>query len=128
MEGVVEASTWMAGAGEILFVFTLTAGYFLMKHFKRLQNDDSYKKEPASKRAWEYLWGRIKALLPVLALGIILGIISVAIFKGATLKETLLSFVNGLWEFLGLYSAGFPAAFSQANGAMWFVRALFLVF
>ncbi len=126
LAGIVEASSYMAGAGEILFVFTLTAGYFLVKHFKRLQKDPEYQKEYASKRAWEYLWGRVKALLPVLALGIILGIISQALFQKATLGTALLSTLNGLWEFLGLYSAGFPAAFSQANGAMWFISGLLI--
>ena len=100
MKGIIEPSDWMAGAGEILFVFTLTAGYFLVKHFKRLSKETEYQKESAAKRAWEYLWGRIKALLPVLALGIILGITSVAIFEGRTLTETLYSALNGLWEFL----------------------------
>ena len=35
----MKASNWWAGAGEILFVFTLTAGYFMVSHFKRLQQD-----------------------------------------------------------------------------------------
>lgn len=126
LKGVVEASSWMAGAGEILFVFTLTAGYFLVKHYKRLKANPDYAKESAGKRAWDYLWGRVKALLPVLALGIILGIISMAIFSGTDLKTTIFSTFNGLWEFLGLYSAGFPAAFSQANGAMWFISGLLI--
>lgn len=126
MAGIIEPSNWMAGAGEILFVFTLTAGYFLVKHFKRLQADENYRKEAPAKRAWEYLWGRVKALMPVLALGIILGIISVAIFSGASFDEVVLSTLNGLWEFLGLYSAGFPAALGQSNGAMWFISGLLI--
>ncbi len=126
MNGIIRASNWMAGAGEILFVFTLTAGYFLVKHFKRLQANPEYSKRKASGRAWEYLWDRIKALLPVLALGIILGITSVAIFKRATFESAVLSTFNGLWEFLGLYSAGFGAAYSQANGAMWFISGLLI--
>ena len=126
MAGIISASNWMAGAGEILFVFTLTAGYFLVKHFKRLQANPEYAKRKASGRAWEYLWDRIKALLPVLALGIILGIISVAIFKGETFVNAIYSTFNGLWEFTGLYSAGFGAAYGQANGAMWFISGLLI--
>ena len=126
MAGIIEAATWMAGAGEILFVFTLTAGYFLVKHFKRLQANPEYASRTASGRAWEYLWGRIKALLPVLALGIILGVIAVAIFQESTFAVAINSVFNGLWEFLGLYSAGYPAAYSQANGAMWFISGLLI--
>ena len=126
MLGRISASNWMAGAGEILFIFTLTAGYFLVKHFKRLQANPEYSKRKASGRAWEYLWDRIKALLPVLALGIILGIISVAIFKGVSFAHAIYSTFNGLWEFTGLYSAGFGAAYGQANGAMWFISGLLI--
>ena len=126
MAGIIEAATWMAGAGEILFVFTLTAGYFLVKHFKRLQANPEYASRTASGRAWEYLWGRIKALLPVLALGIILGVIAVAIFQESTFAVAINSVFNGLWEFLGLYAAGYPAAYSQANGAMWFISGLLI--
>lgn len=126
MAGIIEAADWMAGAGEILFVFTLTAGYFLVKHFKRLQANPEYAARSASSRSWEYLWGRIKALLPVLALGILLGVISVAIFQGSSFAYAINSVFNGLWEFLGLYSAGYPAAYSQANGAMWFISGLLI--
>lgn len=126
LNGIVASSTWMAGAGEILFVFTLTAGYFLVKHFKRLQANPEYAARKASGRAWEYLWGRIKALLPVLALGIILGVISIAIFQESTFAVAINSVFNGLWEFLGLYAAGYPAAYSQANGAMWFISGLLI--
>ena len=126
LKGIVEPSDWMAGAGEILFVFTLTAGYFLVKHFKRLQADENYRKEKAAKRAWEYLWGRIRALLPVLGLGILFGIVVMGLFNNMDLKSVILSTFNGLWEFLGLYSAGFPAAIGQANGAMWFISGLLI--
>ena len=126
MTGILVASNWMKGAGEILFVFTLTAGYFLVKHFKRLQANPEYASRSASGRAWEYLWDRVKALLPVLALGIILGITSVAIFKEVTFAHAMYSVFNGLWEFLGLYSAGFGAAYGQANGAMWFISGLLI--
>ena len=126
LPGVLSISSWMKGAGEILFVFTLTAGYFLVKHFKRLQANPEYSSRKASGRAWEYIWDRIKALLPVLALGIILGIISVAAFKEQTFIHAVNSTINGLWEFLGLYSAGYGAAYEQANGAMWFISGLLI--
>ena len=55
MRGIIEPSNWMAGAGEILLVFTITAGYFLVKHFKRLQKDTDYQKESAAKKLWKKL-------------------------------------------------------------------------
>lgn len=122
----IAATSIMAGAGEILFVFTLTAGYFLVKHFKRLQANPEYSARSATGRAAEYIWDRMKALLPVLALGIVLGVVSTTIFRGYEWNVALLSVVNGLWEFLGLYSAGYNAALGQANGAMWFISGLLI--
>ena len=124
----LQSSNWMKGAGEILFVFTLTAGYFLVKHFKRLQSDPEYKKKSASSRAFEYLWARVKALIPVLILGILLGIFAYSAFKGITIVEVIREAVNGIWEFFGLYIAGFSAstAAGQPNGALWFISALLI--
>lgn len=124
----LSSSNWMRGAGEILFVFTLTAGYFLVKHFKRLQANEDYQKRSASSRAWEYLWGRIKGLLPVLILGIVLGIIALSAFSGTSIGEVFVEAVNGIWEFFGLYIAGFSgsAASGQPNGALWFISALLI--
>jgi len=123
------ASNWMRGAGEILFVFTLTSGYFLVKHFKRLDAESSYGKKSASSRAWEYIWGRIKALIPVLALGIFLGIIIMSAYYDITAWDAIKGFMNGIWEFFGFYSAGFSpsSSFGQPNAALWFISSLLIV-
>lgn len=120
------ASNWMAGAGEVLFVFTLTSGYFMMVHFKRKQEDKDYAKRSSGSRAWEYFWGRVKGLLPVLILGIVLGIAAYAFYYSASFTDILDNVLNGLWEFLGFYSLGFTAAFGQSNGALWFISALII--
>ena len=123
---LMTASNWMAGAGEVLFVFTLTSGYFMMSHFKRKQEDKEYAKRSAGSRAWEYFWGRVKGLLPVLILGIVLGIAAYAFYYSASFTDILDNVLNGLWEFLGFYSLGFTAAFGQSNGALWFISALII--
>ena len=123
---LMTASNWMAGAGEVLFVFTLTSGYFMMSHFKRKQEDREYAKRSAGSRAWEYFWGRVKGLLPVLILGIVLGIAAYAFYYSASFTDILDNVLNGLWEFLGFYSLGFTAAFGQSNGALWFISALII--
>lgn len=120
------ASNWMAGAGEVLFVFTLTSGYFMMSHFKRKKEDKEDTKKTASTKAWEYFWSRVKGLIPVLILGIILGIISYSYYYSASITDILKNVINGLWEFLGFYSLGFTAAFGQSNGALWFISALII--
>ena len=120
------ASNWMAGAGEVLFVFTLTSGYFMMVHFKRKKEEKDFTQRSAGARAFEYFWGRVKGLLPVLILGIVLGIAAYSFYYSASITDILKNVVNGLWEFLGFYSLGFTAAFGQSNGALWFISALII--
>lgn len=123
----VVASPWMTGGGEVLFIFTLTSGYFLAAHFhSRMAKVEGYAQRPGMARAWDYLLGRLKGLLPELCVGILLGIVSVAVYQQAAPTTVLAEVVNGLWEFLGVYALGFTAAFGQANGALWFVSALFV--
>ena len=77
----MERSNWFFGSSEVLLIFTVTAGYFMVSHFTNRKNDQLYMSRSASSRAWEYTWSRIKALLPVLILGYVLGIvISTAFF------------------------------------------------
>ncbi len=55
-----------------------------------------------------------------------MGVIAIAIFQESSFAFAINSVFNGLWEFLGLYSAGYPAAYNQANGAMWFISGLLI--
>lgn len=120
------SSVWLSGAGEVLLIFTLTSGYFMMKHFERRQEDKEYAKRSAGSRAWEYFWGRVKGLLPVLILGIVIGIAAYAYYYSSSITDIAANVINGLWEFLGFYSLGFTAAFGQSNGALWFISSLII--
>lgn len=124
----MSASNWWAGAGEILFVFTLTAGYFMVSHFKRLQKDEEYSKKSAMARAGEYLLARIKNLLPVLIFGYAFGLIISKFYFGYEWMDIINISINGLWEFLGLHAAGLRGATSimVGNGALWFISAMFI--
>ncbi len=124
----MSASNWWAGAGEILFVFTLTAGYFMVSHFKRLSADQKYKERSASGRAWEYVWARIKNLLPVLIFGYAFGLIIAKIYYGYAWGDILNITINGAWEFLGLHAVGMRGltSVSIGNGALWFISAMLI--
>jgi peptidoglycan/LPS O-acetylase OafA/YrhL len=123
----IQSSTWLTGGGEVLFIFTLTAGYFMMAAFNSKKNKiEGYCDRSCASRAWEYLASRLSALLPWLVIGAGAGIIAVSLWNQASPAVVANQVINGLWEFLGCYSLGFTAAFSQANGAMWFVSGLFV--
>ena len=56
----METTNWFFGSSEVLLVFTLTAGYFMVSHFKRRMQEKEYATRSAGSRAWEYTWSRIK--------------------------------------------------------------------
>ena len=123
---------WFFGSSEVLLIFTLTAGYFMVAHHEKREKDKEYMEKSASKRAWEYTWTRIKALIPVLVLGYILGVIICTEFyyPDYNLQQTLTMIVNSAWEFLGFHSVGlrsFGNEFFNLNGPLWFISAIIIV-
>lgn len=128
----METTNWFFGSSEVLLLFTITAGYFLVAHFKRLANDPKYNERSSSSRALEYTWSRIKALLPVLILGYVLGVIICTSFfyPSYGLKETLGMIFNSIWEFLGFHSVGLRSTggeFFNLNGPLWFISAIIII-
>ena len=125
-------NTWFFGSSEILLLFTITAGYFMVSHYKKLAKDPKYKERSAMSRAGEYTWTRIKALLPVLILGYILGVIICTKFfyPSYGVKEICSMLVNSIWEFLGFHAAGLRSIhgeFFNLNGTLWFISAMIIV-
>lgn len=123
---------WMFGASEVLLIFTVTAGYFMMAHFTKRKEEKGYLDRSATSRAFEYTWARIKALIPVLILGYIIGILICTKFyyPDYNLQQTLTMVVNSIWEFLGFHAAGLRSTgneFFNLNGPLWFISAIILV-
>ena len=128
----MESSNWFFGSSEVLLIFTVTAGYFMTAHFQKRKNDLTYMQRSASSRAWDYTWGRVKALLPVLIVGYLLGvIISTSFFyPDYSIQDILSMLLNSLWEFLGFHSVGFRSTgneFFNLNGTLWFISAMIIV-
>lgn len=128
----MERSNWGFGASEVLLIFTVTGGYFMAAHYKKRSADPAYMQRSASSRAWDYAWGRIKSLLPVLMLGYLLGvIISTAFFyPDYTVQQVASMIVNSVWEFLGFHSVGLRSTgnqFFNLNGTLWFISAMIIV-
>ena len=124
---------WFFGSSEVLLIFTITAGYFLVAHFKKVMAaDPKYKEQSAASRALDYTWSRIKALLPVLILGYILGVIICTKFfyPDYGFKEVMAMSFNSIWEFLGFHAAGLrntAGQFFNLNGPLWFISAIIII-
>ncbi len=128
----METSNWFFGSSEVLLIFTVTAGYFLVRHHKKLSKDKKYMERSATSRAFEYTWARIKALIPVLIIGYILGVIICTKFyyPDYGFQETCVMLFNSIWEFLGFHAVGLRSAsgeFFNLNGPLWFISAIIIV-
>ena len=128
----MESSNWFFGSSEVLWIFTITAGYFMVSHFKKRITDKKYAERSASSRAWEYTWSRIKGLLPVLIIGYILGVLICTSFyyPDYNFQQICTMIVNSAWEFLGLHAAGLRSLgneFFNLNGPLWFISAIIIV-
>ena len=128
----METSNWFFGSSEVLLLFTITAGYFLVAHYKKLAKDSKYNERSAISRAFEYTWSRVKALLPVLILGYILGVVICTSFfyPDYGVKETIGMIFNSIWEFLGFHAVGLRSTggeFFNLNGPLWFISAIIIV-
>ncbi len=128
----LETTNWFFGSSEVLWIFTLTAGFFLVSHFKKRAVDKDYKARSASSRAWEYTWPRIKTLLPILIIGYVLGVIICTSFyyPEYNLQQVCTMIINSFWEFLGFHAAGLRSTgneFFNLNGPLWFISAIIIV-
>jgi len=128
----METSNWFFGSSEVLLLFTITAGYFMVAHYKKLAKDPKYNERSAMARAGEYTWSRIKGLIPVLILGYILGVVisTKFFYPDYGFKETIGMVVNSIWEFLGFHAVGLRntgGQFFNLNGTLWFISAIIIV-
>lgn len=128
----METSNWFFGSSEVLLIFTVTAGYFMVSHHKKRAKDKSYNERSAASRAWEYTASRIKGLLPVLILGYILGAVICTKFyyPNYGLQQICTMLINSVWEFLGFHAAGLRSMggeFFNLNGPLWFISAIIII-
>lgn len=125
----MNTSNWFFGSSETLLIFTLTAGYFMMAHHRKLSKNEEYCGKSATSRAFEYTWSRVKSLIPVLILGYVIGIVVSTKFYYPEygLQEYLVMIVNSIWEFLGFHAVGLrntDGVFFNTNGVLWFISAM----
>ena len=128
----MESTNWFFGSSEVLLVFTLTAGYFMVSHFKKRNANKDYASRSASSKAWEYTWSRIKGLMPVLILGYVLGLfISTKFYyPDYNFQQVCSMIINSAWEFLGFHAVGLRSVgneFFNLNGTLWFISAIIIV-
>lgn len=126
--------------GRVLAFFMFLSGYFLMAHYKKEKNTGKNKGESASKQAWQYTFGRFKALYPALFMGVLLAFIVRNAISGTKITEIFGVFMDSIWEFLGISQIGAVGLLELKsitfdpilgvstlwNGPLWYISALII--
>ncbi len=132
-----ENATKSLYALDTLSVFICIAGYFMMKHIRKVCKDKDAS-ENAVSLAWTYLKSRIRTLGVWFTVGNIGGFIGLMLFTKVPVANWFDAFLNHIGEFFGLMLTGFNYGTAAVpygsttsenmliNGPLWFVSGLFI--
>ena len=126
-------------AFDVILPFMIFSGYFMMQGFKKAQARME-EPVPAHTQAWNYLKSRIRALWPMLLIGMFAGWLANGIWRGYKLSEYPSYLIACIGEFLGLQLSGIgmgngfvgnwysttAAVRLLCNTPMWFISGIFL--
>ena len=113
--GRLDGSTWFFGASEILTVFLVFSGFFIMSSFRKRKESGVDKDLPARTQAWNFLKEKLKQLMPLFIIGELLGFVATCILLKYPLTDWPLMFINSIWEFFGFSISGLGMG-SQTTG------------
>ncbi len=127
-------------AFDVILPFMIFAGYFMMQGFRKKKDAGLNENVSASKQAWAYLTSRVKALMPLLLIGLFLGWLANGLWRGYSLAQYPEYFLSCIGEFLGLQLTGigmgngFVGAWGSTSAAvkllcntpMWFISGIFV--
>ena len=127
-----------SGAMDIIIIFYIVSGYFLMSSHNKNKEKRNDKKTTPAAEAGKYLLKRLKGLYPAFLIALVIGLILSNIYREIPLKDWPFTAIDSIWEWLGtivtslgignnaygLYTDG---AHALMNGPLWFISAIFIV-
>lgn len=99
--------------GKVISFFIFLAGYCLMKNYKENKGGDN----------WQYSKKVFSTLYPALFGGVLFAFIIRNAINGIKFSEIIPTFMNSIWEFLGLSQIG---TFTLWNNPLWLFSAIIL--
>ena len=138
--GVPTGGVMFKGSLDVIIIFYLITGYFLMKTFKKNKKEREEKKLEVTPRAGAgaYLLKRIKTFYPAFLICLLFGFILTNIYNGYPIAQWPKIAVECLWEWLGgvvtgigignnTYGLMADGKHMLMNGPLWFISCLLVV-
>lgn len=138
--GVPTKNIMFTGSLDVIVIFYLITGYFLMKTFKKNQaaEIESGKKESSAKAAGKYFLRRLKGLYPTFLIATAIGFVLTNIGNGYPIAQWPKIAVECIWEWLGCAATGLGIGNNTyglltdgrhmlMNNALWFISGLLII-
>lgn len=128
------------GSMDVIIIFYLITGYFLMRTYKKnkaLAEEKKQKTTPAAE-AGKYLLKRMKSLYPAFLICLLFGLILTNLYNDIPINKWFFVAVDSLWEWAGGVLTGlgignnYYGLMSEGkhmlmNGPLWFISCLFII-
>lgn len=124
---------------DVIIPFMAFSGYFLMHGYKKKQLAQK-SETSAARQAWDYLKGRLIALMPVFLFAQSLGFVANRLWQGTPISQWPAYFFNAIGEFAGIQITGIglgnasvgvwgtAAPVNQLlNTPIWFISGIFVL-
>lgn len=127
------------GSLDVIIIFYLITGYFLMKSFKKNQSlRKPDEKVSATKEAGKYLVKRLKGLYPAFLICLLLGFVLTNLYNDIPLDKWFITAIDSFWEWGGAVLTGLGIGNNTyglmsdgmhllMNGPLWFISCLLIV-
>ena len=126
------------GSLDVIIIFYLITGFFLMKtHVKNKNARSDKEKTTASGEAGKYLAKRIKTFYPAFLICLLFGLVLTNLYNDIPVNQWLKVAVDSLWEWGGCVLSGLgignnvyglmPESHMLMNGPLWFISCLLIV-
>lgn len=136
---IVDGKVMFTGSLDVIIIFYLITGYFLMKTFRK--NKASRKENEqtsATKEAGNYLLKRLKGLYPAFLICLLFGLILTNLYNDIPVSQWFTVALDSFWEWAGAVLTGLGIGNNTyglmtdgmhmlMNGPLWFISCLLIV-
>lgn len=136
---VVNGHVMFKGSLDVIIIFYLITGYFLMRTYRKKKLERKEGEEiSATKEAGSYLVKRLKSLYPAFLICLAFGLVLTNIYNDIPFAKWIWVAIDSFWEWAGAVLTGlgignnYYGLMSEGkhllmNGPLWFISCLFII-